>query len=302
MTDTVASARSFDRPQSNVRGIAAMVAAMCCFVISDTFAKLASAAVPVSEVIAVRGLMSTTFMGVAFALQNTGRLLDLKFSRAWAVRIAGEMTAALTFIPALAHMPMQNVVSIAQAAPLALTAAGALVFGERVGWRRWTATIIGFLGVLLIVRPGTDAFTWWSIAALACVFAVVVRDIATRQMAHGVPATLLTASTAAGVTVAGLGLSAFGAPWIWPTGTVALYLAASGIAVAGGYYFSIHAVRLANLSTVAPFRYTIIPLSVVIAATVWGGWPDLLTVTGICIIVLAGLYTFLRERKTARNH
>jgi drug/metabolite transporter (DMT)-like permease len=297
MTSTDALALARGAQSDSVRGIAAMIGAMCCFIFSDMFAKLASASVPVGEVIAIRGFFSTVFMAIPVFMQGTWPLLVPRFSRAWAVRILGEVGAALTFIPALANMPIANVVAITQTVPLALTAAGAAFFGEIVGWRRWTATVIGFLGVLLIVRPGTAAFSWWSIAALGCVAAVVVRDIATRRMKPGVPATLLSASTAAGVMLAGCGLSLFTGPWVQPSAWTAFCIAASGVAVAGGYYFSILAIRLAAFSTVAPFRYTIIPMSLVAGYFIWGDRPDVLSLLGIAVIVSAGIYTFLREQK-----
>jgi drug/metabolite transporter (DMT)-like permease len=283
----------------NLKGIAAMVAAMSCFIVSDVCAKLASANVPVGEVLAVRGVFSSLFMGAAVMFQGTLPLVWNRFSGLWAIRIAGEIGAAITFIPALVHMPISNVVSITQTTPLALTAAGALFFGETIGWRRWTATALGFFGVLLIVKPGTAAFSWWSVVVLGCVVSVVIRDIATRRMAAGVPATLLTATTAVAVTLAGCALSLFGRAWIWPDAWTALGLAISGIAVAGGYYFSILAIRFAALSTVAPFRYTIIPLSLVAGFVVWGDRPDVFAILGISIIVATGIYTFLRDQQAA---
>jgi drug/metabolite transporter (DMT)-like permease len=297
MTSTGIPNEAQGADREGLRGIAAMTGAMCCFIFSDMFAKLASAVVPVGEVIAVRGLVSTLFMAIPVLMQGTLPLLFSKFSRAWAVRVLGEVAAALTFIPALANMPIANVVSITQTVPLALTAAGALFFGEIVGWRRWAATVIGFLGVLLIVRPGSEAFSWWSIAALGCVVSVVVRDIATRRMVPGVPATLLTASTAFGVMLAGCCLSLFGGPWLWPSVWTAFCLAASGVAVAGGYYLSILAIRFAALSTVAPFRYTIIPMSLIAGYVIWGDRPDPLSLSGIAVIVSAGIYTFWREHR-----
>ena len=301
MTRATAPVQVQDIQRGNALGIAAMIGAMCCFIVSDTFAKLASAEVPIGELIAVRGLFSTVLMTIPVLIHGTLPLLLSKFSRAWAVRIAGEIGAALTFIPALAHMPIANVVSIAQTVPLALTAAGAIVFGEVVGWRRWTATVTGFAGVLLIMRPGSAAFSWWSIAALGCVVAVVIRDIATRRMAPGVPATLLSATTAFGVMLSGCCLSLFGSPWVWPGPWTGLCLTASGFAVAGGYYFSIQAIRFAALSTVAPFRYTIIPMSLVVGYVIWGDRPDALSLFGIAVIVSAGIYTFWRERRAATS-
>jgi drug/metabolite transporter (DMT)-like permease len=295
LTTTKPDLKAVDR--DNLKGIVAMVAAMSCFIVSDICAKLASATVPVGEVLAIRGLFSSLFMGAAVSFQGTWPLVRQRFSTLWGVRVLGEIGAALTFIPALAHMPISNVVSITQTTPLVLTAAGALFFGEAIGWRRWTATAFGFLGVLLIVKPGTDAFSWWSVVVLGCVLSVTVRDIATRLMPFGVPATLLTATTAIAVTLSGCAVSVFGRAWVMPDATTVSALAVSGVAVAGGYYFSVLAIRFAALSTVAPFRYTIVPLSLVAGFVIWGDRPDAVAILGTSIIVAAGIYTFMREQQ-----
>ena len=163
-------------------GIIAMSAAMAFFVFSDVFTKLATERLPVGQVITLRGAISFFIFIVPSILFGYLVYLRDRMSWPWLIRVMGEMGAALTFIPALAHMPLADLTAIVQTIPLAMTAAGALILGELVGIRRWTATMIGFLGALLIIQPGTDQFTWWSLAALGCVASVVVRDIATRKL------------------------------------------------------------------------------------------------------------------------
>src|SRR4051794_14047338 len=101
-------------------------------------------------------------------------------------------------------MPYADLSAINQLSPLSITAASALLFGERVGWRRWTATAIGFLGVLLIVRPGSSTFNWWALMGLASVLASTVRDLATRRVHFGVPPPLITLLSAGLTTVTSL--------------------------------------------------------------------------------------------------
>lgn len=285
-----------DTATNSVSGIIAMVAAMAFFIFSDVFSKLATERLPTGQVIALRGVFSfLIFIVPAIALGYLAYLRD-RMSWPWFIRVLGEMGAALTFIPALAHMPIANLTAIIQTLPLAMTAAGALILGEQVGIRRWTATAIGFLGALIIMQPGTAAFNWWSIAGLACVASIVVRDIATRKLDKSIPAILTTATTAGGVAIAGCLLGLAEGPWPSPDAHTWGYLVAAAVAVACGYYCSIIAVQRAPLSVVAPFRYTIVPMSVIAGYIVWRELPSLTTVLGIAIIVGAGLYTFLRER------
>lgn len=278
-----------------------MLAAMACFVFSDVFAKLASEELPVGQVIALRGFFSVLFAAVPVLATGSLPVLTERFTQPWGVRVAAEMMAALGFISALAHMPIANVVSITQSIPLAMTIAGALLLGESVGWRRWVATIVGFVGVLLIVKPGTGDFSWWSLGALLCVAAVTVRDIATRRLDKEIPASLITLTTAIGVMIAGCGLGLFQGGWRVPTIATTAELAGAAAAVSAAYYFTITAVRKAALSVVAPFRYSIIPFAVIAGYVVWGALPDVLAMLGIMIIAVAGLYTFLREAAAPSN-
>lgn len=281
-----------------IAGMAAMTAAMACFIVSDVGCKIAAGhGLPVGQVIALRGSFSILLMLVPVLVAHELGLIAQRFSRIWSLRIAGEMVAAIAFISTLVHMPLAHVVAITQTIPLAITAAGALLLGETVGWRRWLATFVGFGGVLLIVRPGTEAFSWWSLGALLSVLAVTVRDIMTRRMPADISSAAITLTTAAGVAVSGFGMGFVEGAWILPSPAAIAALAVAAAAIAAGYVFSIHAVRAAPLSTIAPFRYTIIPMSLLLGYLIWGEVPDTLALLGIAVIAAAGIYTFARERR-----
>jgi S-adenosylmethionine uptake transporter len=215
------------------------------------------------------------------------------------VRAVSEMFAAFFFISALFHMPFANLSAILQALPLVVTLAGALFLRESVGWRRMAAILIGFAGVMLIVRPGPDGFTLDAIYGLATVLCVTVRDLVSRMMSPAVPSLMVASVSALGVTLfAGAG-SAF-ETWAPVTLPVALKLVGAMVFVFGGYLFSVSAMRVGDLAFVAPFRYTSLIVALVVGALVFGTFPDALTLTGAAIVVATGLFTLYRERVTRR--
>ncbi len=289
-----------NQPTNSAAGIMAMCAAMTCFIVSDVFSKLAMATLPIGETIALRGIISVAIFAIPVLLAGTAGLIKTRMSRLWLLRIATEMIGAVSFVSAIALLPIANVVSISQTSPLVMTAIAAIFLGEVVSWRRWAATVAGFCGVLLIVKPGSNGFSWWSILPICSMVSILARDIATRRMDVTIPATLITFSTAIGVTVSGLGMGAFETNWRWPSAWDWAYLAAAALSVALAYNFSIQAVRNAELSVVAPFRYVILPLSLAAGWLVWSEVPDVLALTGIGIIAAAGAYSFVRERTPPR--
>lgn len=294
---TTAAEHDDTRPTDAAGAILAMCLAMAFFIISDIFSKLASEQIPVSQLLTLRGAYSALLFAIPVVAAGSMAHLPGTFTRLWGLRIVGEVGAAMTFLAALAHMPIANVTTIVQISPLATTAAAALFLSERVTGGQWVATIIGFMGVLAIVQPGTAAFTWWAVIALASVICVVVRDLATRRMNHSIPGSLINLTTSLGVVVAGLILGLGEGKWVWPDAITHLYLFGSGAGIAIAYHFLIVAIRKASISTIAPFRYTIVPMSLVAGWMIWQEVPNTLALVGIVIIAGSGLYTFLSQSK-----
>ena len=277
--------------------ILAMCGAMAFFIISDAFSKLASASMPVSQVLTMRGFYAALMFAVPVIASGSLTLLPKLFSRLWALRIAGEIGAAMTFLAALAHMPIANITTIIQTAPLATTAAAAVFLAERVSTGQWVATVVGFIGALLIVQPGSTAFSWWSIVAHASVAFVICRDLSTRRMDKAIPSSLINLSTSSCVALAGLGLGYMQGGWVSPDLTNQVYLVGSAAGIALAYHFLIVAIRKAPISTIAPFRYTIVPMSLLAGWLIWHEIPDALALLGIVVIASCGLYTFLAHHK-----
>lgn len=273
-----------------------MMASMACFTLNDAFMKVTDGAIPLFQLLFLRGIL-TTILIVALALW----LKSLHFNiarRDWkliALRSAAEMMTAYFFITALFNMPLANVTATLQALPLTVTLGGALLFREKVGWRRMSAILIGFIGMLLIVRPGSEGFNIYGVYALLAVLGVTIRDLVTRQLSADVPS--MTVTLAASITVMLFsGVASIATPWVAISGFNALMVIGSSICIFGGYYFSVRVMRVGEISFIAPFRYTGLIWALVLGWLVFGDWPTSLTLFGAAIVVATGLFTLYRER------
>ena len=286
--------------RENVRAILAMTASMLCFTAGDAFVKIVGRDLPVSQIMFVRGAFASCLvLGVCAwmgAFTQWRRLLTPLM--AW--RTVGEICATLFFFTGLMRLSFTDAAAIGQVAPLAVTAGAAVFLSEPVGWRRWTATAIGFVGVLLIIRPGTSAFNPAALLIVMAVAAVALRDLVTRQIGSTLPILLITAAAAVSVTLAGL-LFSLVETWRVPTPTLLACLAAAATTVLGGYVFTILATRAGDVSVVSPFRYTSAVFGVGIGVLAFGEHPDGLTLLGLGIVIAAGMYTFMREAKRRRD-
>ncbi|MGR3514879.1 MAG: DMT family transporter [Paracoccaceae bacterium] len=283
----------------NLRGAALMTAAMTAFTLNDMFVKLLGDHLPFFQFLLLRTIGATVFMFWLAARAGAIRWPEKKQDR-WliAVRSLAEMAAAYFFLTALIHMPIANVTAILQALPLTVALGAALFLGEEVGWRRFAAIGIGFLGVFLIVRPGAEGFSIYAIYALLAVAAVTIRDLAARKLSPEVPS--LTVALAAVTTILVFsGVGALGTEWVALRPADWLWLSGSIITIIGGYLFSVSAMRSGEIGFVAPFRYTSLLVALVIGLLVFHEWPDHITMIGAAIVVATGLFTLWRERQAS---
>jgi S-adenosylmethionine uptake transporter len=287
----------------NTRGILLMMASMACFTLNDACMKAVGQHLPLFQALLIRGAV-TTILLVALARALGGLRFDIA-RRDWVLiglRTLGETGAAWFFITALFHLPLANTTAIIQTIPLAVTLAGALFLREPLGWRRFTAILVGFAGVMLIVRPGTEGFNAYSIYALISVLFVVLRDLSTRRLSPDVPSFTVAICAAMGVGLfGGLG-AAVTAEWVPVTTTAALIIGGASLFIVGGYIFSVMVMRVGDLATVAPFRYTSLIFSLALGLAFFGEWPTGLTLLGAAIVAGSGIYTLLRERQLRRRN
>lgn len=286
----------------NQKGAALMIAAQVAFTLNDTCIKLVGSAMPLFQIITLRGLLASILIG---ALAVALGLMRLRMSRRdyglIALRGTAEAVATFFFLSALMRMPIANVTAVLQVLPLTVTLGAALVYREQIGWRRVLAICVGFLGMLLIVRPGPDGFSPYAIYALLAVCCVTVRDLVTRAVSPSVPSLTLTFLSSLIV----LGAAAVASttvewkPLEWQNVRLLLWSAAY---IMGGYFFSVQVMRVGEVSFTAPFRYTGVLVALIVGWYVFGDWPDNVTLLGAVIIVGAGLFMLRREQvKRAEN-
>jgi drug/metabolite transporter (DMT)-like permease len=287
--------------RDNMRGILAMLACCLFFILNDTCVKAAGESLPLGQIIVLRGVFTTVvIVVVAWWMGLLPQVPSLMVDRKVGLRTFGEVGATLLYLTALLEMPIANISAIAQAAPLAITAAGAIFLGEKVGWRRWTAVCVGFAGIMIIVRPGADGFNAWALLAMASVLLVTLRDVVTRVIPPTAPTVVITVVTSIWVLVAGAAYTVVaGDEWTMPSPRELLLVCGSGAAMLLGFVSVIIAMRHGDVSVVSPFRYVFIPYAILIGWLVWGDVPDGITLVGIAVVVATGMYTFYRERKVA---
>jgi len=212
-----------------------------------------------------------------------------------ALRSLAEVGGTVFFLVALTHMPLANLSAIMQVLPLAVALAAAVFLGAPIGWRRLAAILVGFVGVMIIIRPGADSFTVWSMLGLASVVCVVVRDLTTRQLSPSVPST--SVSVWAAVTVTAMGLIGAGIQgWHAMSAHEGLLVLGAASFLIVGYLFSVMVMRVGDIGLIAPFRYTALLWAILLGWLAFVTLPDNWTLIGAGIVVASGLFTLWRER------
>ena len=285
----------------NLRGAGLMMAAMAAFVLNDTLMKLVSANLNLFQAVFLRGIGTTLLILAIARWQGVLRFRPARRDQRIMVwRTLGDMGQMICFLTALFHMPIANVSAILQSLPLAMTLAAALFLKEPVGWRRYTAIFAGFVGVLLIVRPGSEGFNIYSLVALTTVIFVVLRDLSTRQLDRAVPNIFVTLVTSLAVTTMS-GIASVVQGWNSVAQGDLVLLGGAAFFVTFGYIFITMAMRVGEIGFISPFRYTMLVWAILVGLFVFGNVPRPLTLLGAAIIVASGIYTFYRERKVARG-
>ena len=279
----------------NLRGIALMIAAMAGFAMEDAFIKASSASMPAGQILLVLGIGGSLVFALMLKARGESVISKALLNRAVMIRNISEMVAAMFFVTALVLAPISTVAAILQATPLAVTLGAAIFLGAPVGWRRWTAIGVGFVGVLMILRPGTGAFDLGSLLAAIAVVLMAIRDLSTRLVPPEIKSLQLACYGFAACIPAGLILLAlFGGANV-PDKSAMLTVLGALIVGMAGYYAITAAMRVGEIAVVTPFRYTRLIFTMALGVFFFAERPDGWTLAGAALIIGSGLFTILRE-------
>ncbi|AWB48920.1 EamA family transporter [Gemmobacter aquarius] len=287
--------------RDNLRGILLMVAAMAGFAMEDMFIKWAASDLPTGQILLMIGLVGAAVFAAMARAQGQRTFVRAALHPAVIGRNLGEMIGTYGFVTALTLAPLSTVSAVAQAMPLAVTMGAALFLGETVGWRRWTAIVVGFLGVLLIIRPGLEGFDPNALWAVLAVFGLGARDLFTRRMPAEITTMQLSVWGFLAVAVLGAGMLSVSGGGQVPAAAQAGYVGGALAFGIAAYWALTAANRLGEMSVITPFRYSRLIFGVALGVLVFGERPDVMTLLGGLVIIGSGLYTFARERARKRT-
>ena len=273
-----------------------MAVAMAAFSVNDATAKYLTSQMNFGQVMLLRGLFACILIGALTTHRGALRPLRTLFVPAVTLRICGEIGGSGLFLAAISFLPLGNVTAIVQSLPLAMTLGAVLLLGEPVGWRRWGAIAAGFVGVLIIVRPGAEGFNQYSLLALVSVMFYSMRELVTKRIPAEIPTLFVTFLTTVAVTAAGAVLVFPLGGWREPSLASTALLALAAVTTLIGYQCAVMALRAGEISAVAPFRYTQMLYAMLLGYLVFAEVPDNAMVIGATIIVASGVYAFHRER------
>ena len=292
------SAPSSQQVQNSKRGVILLLSAMALYVVNDSLVKLATTLYPVGQILVVRGIFASLLMlGIIMRGGHLNKLKDT-FEKFILIRAIAEALVAICFITALSHLPIADLTAIMQTTSIIIVVITAVTGINRVPASLWIAVLVGFCGVLLMVKPGASDFNIYTLIGLLTTLFVATRDLITRKINPAIPTAIVSLTTTLSVVVIGMipGTSDW-APLEWRE---TLYLLAAAVFVTIGNLCAVKAHRIAAPSVLSPFRYSILVWAFLSGLLIFGDWPDVLSLVGSGLIVAAGLYTIHTEHKKSQ--
>ena len=284
----------------NRRGAVFMVLSMAGFAVEDSLLKIAAVSLPPGQVLITFGVLGTMTFAALALMAGEAPLTRAMLGRPMILRSLSEVTGRLFYMLAIALTPLSTASAILQATPLVVMVGAAMLFGERIGPRRWLAVALGFGGVLLILRPGTEGFGALSLLAIMAMLGFAGRDLATRAAPVSLSFRQLGVVGFSMLIVAGLIVLPFGGPMAAPDGATWAGLLAAAAAGVCAYTFLTVAMRTGEVGAVTPFRYTRLIFAMVAGVAIFGETPDRWTIIGSAVIILAGIAALRLSRQPAR--
>ena len=284
---------------ANLRGSLWMVASMAGFAVEDAFIKSAAGAIPLGQVIIMMGLLGIAAFSIMALSANEPPIPRSVLSRTMAIRSGFEVTGRLFYALAITLTPISVASAILQASPLVVVLGAAVIFGEKVGLRRWLIILVGFCGVVVILRPGLDGFNALSILAVIGMLGFSGRDLATRAAPPSLSNAQLGVAGFVMLTLSGVIILGFSGGAVLPTMPVLGKILAAAVFGVAGYSAITQAMRTGEVAVVTPFRYTRLLFAMILGVTVFGERPDAATLIGSAIIVGCGVLILATSRRIA---
>jgi drug/metabolite transporter (DMT)-like permease len=293
---------------ANLRSILFMLLACVFFAANDLSTKYAVQFIPVPEIMAVRGLAASLLgIGIVWGLYGIAAFKLIK-NRHVFYRSILEALIGPALITCYAFLPIATVTAVMQVGPFFGMIAGIVLFRESVGWRRWLAAIVGFAGVLLIIKPGHYSFEPIALIVLLTSMMTVARDIQSRKIGNAAPPFVVSFATSFTNMTLGFVLTPLLLPfhlrgwgeWVWPDPVTLAVVLLAAVSVVLAHTLSFLAFRAGDMSVVSPFRYFYLLFSLLGGIVIFSEVPDWLAFLGMILIAGGGIYLLHRERLRAK--
>jgi drug/metabolite transporter (DMT)-like permease len=288
---------TYDDRSARLAGIGLMLLSISMFSFGDALGKFMVATYSVGQLLWLRACAALLVLLPVIWKQ---RAEFVHLERPWLqlLRVTLSTLEVAAFFLATVYLPLADVVTYYLACPIFVTALSGVVLGERIGWRRWTAILVGFCGVLIALRPSAQTVSWPAMIALGGSLSFAILMLITRSL-RATPDIVLASSQFVGTFLLGAVLSPIG--WVTPSaGSLGLFAVAGIISVSALLCVN-RSLKLAPASVVVPYQYSMIVWAVIFGFVVFGDVPSWATIVGAAIIIGAGLYIFLREQQLGRN-
>ena len=286
-----------DERSARLAGIGLMLLSIAMFSFGDALGKFLVSTYAVGQLLWLRACAALLLLA-PFIWRNRAAFLQLERPWLQLVRVILSTLEVAAFFLATVYLPLADVITYYLAGPIFVTALSALVLREHVGWRRWTAILIGFCGVLIALRPSAQTFSLPALIALGGSLSFAVLMLITRSL-RSTPDIVMASSQFVGTFLLGAVLSAF--HWVPPTSGSLVIFAAAGLISVTALFCVNRSLKLAPASVVVPYQYTMIVWAVLFGFVVFGDVPHPATIIGASIIIGAGLYIYLRERSLGQG-
>ena len=286
----------------NLRGSIFMILAMFAFTVEDFTLKTATQFIPLGELLLLCGIIGSIFFMFCSKLKKEPILHKNSFSRILIIRSIFETMGRVFYALAIMYIPITNAASIHQVTPIVVVLGAVYFLKEKVSWGRWIAILSGFIGVLIIIQPGTSDFSIFSLFAVLGVIGFAGRDLATRMSPTGISNYQLGSYGFFMVILAGLLLIIFNSIfipsskiWVDLNFVAWIFILANAIAGICAYFCLTIAMRVGDVSFVTPFRYIRVLFALSFGILLLGEQPNILVLGGSLIVVLSGIYILIKK-------